>query len=265
MLLQWHMRPTTVDGGRAAVGCMMHAAGNGGPFPLVLIDAHMPETDGFALVERIQHIPELAGATIMMLSSVNLSGEAARCRTLGVAAYVAKPIRQSELLDAMLVALGNTTCAAPRTAIQPPLEPSVRRLHILLAEDNLVNQRLAARMLEKRGHAVAVANNGREALAALAQEHFDVVLMDVQMPEMDGIEATAAIREFEKTTGGHVPIIAVTAHALKGDEQRCLAAGMDRYLAKPVRARDLLAVIEELTQIPAADLDAPTRRHVDAA
>ena len=194
------MRPTTVDGGVAALGCMMHAAAAGTPFPLVLIDAHMPEMDGFELAERIKHTPELAGATIMMLSSADLTGEAARCREVGVAAFLTKPIRQSELLDAILLALGGVTRGdqPPPVSPQSP-EPAPRRLHVLLAEDNAVNQRLAVRLLEKRGHTVTVANNGREALAALERDGFDLVLMDVQMPEMDGFEATAAIREREQS------------------------------------------------------------------
>ncbi len=244
MLTHWQMRPTTVDGGGAALGCMMHAVAAGTPFPLVLIDAHMPEMNGFELADRIKHTPELAGATIMMLSSVDLTGEAARCRELGVAAFLTKPIRQSELLDAVLLALGSVTRAESRAAARPEATaPSSRRLHVLLAEDNAVNQRLAVRILEKRGHTVVVADNGREALAAFEREPFDLVLMDVQMPEMGGFEATAEIRRRETR---HTPIVAMTAHAMQGDRERCLAAGMDAYVSKPIDAKSLFEVIESL-------------------
>ncbi|MBI4517748.1 MAG: PAS domain S-box protein [Deltaproteobacteria bacterium] len=244
MLTHWQMRPTTVDGGVAALGCMMHAVATGRPFPLVLIDAHMPEMDGFELADRIKRTPELAGATIMMLSSADLTGEAARCRELGMAAFLTKPIRQSELLDAILLALGSVTLASPGALLSsesPP--PAARSLRFLLAEDNAVNQKLVVRLLEKRGHHVEVANNGKEALAAVELDAFDLVLMDVQMPELDGFEATAAIREREQTTGRHVPIVAMTAHAMKGDEERCLQAGMDGYISKPIQVEKLVAVL----------------------
>jgi PAS domain S-box-containing protein len=247
MLTYWQMRPTTVDGGQAALGCLMHAAASGTPFPLVLIDAHMPEMDGFTLAERIRHTPELAGVSIMMLSSADLQGEAARCRELGVTAYLIKPIRQSELLDVILTALGSVTPATDRSAVsRQPTDTSPRPFRILVVEDNAVNQKLVSRLLEKRGHTVMVVGNGREALAALEKEPFDVVLMDVQMPEMDGFEATAAILEQEKVTGAHVPIIAMTAHAMRGDEERCLQAGMDGYVAKPIQPQNLFALIESL-------------------
>ncbi len=245
MLVRWEMRPTTAASGAAALGCMVRAAAAGTPFPLVIIDAHMPEMDGFELAARIKRAPELARATIMMVSSADLTGEAARCRKLGVASFLTKPIRQSELLDAILLALGSAASAEPQPTVSAaPTEPSHRCLRVLLAEDNTVNQRLAARLLEKQGHAVTAVSNGREALAACEKEVFDVILMDVQMPEMDGFEATAAIREAERTTGAHVPIIAMTAHALKGDEERCLAAGMDGYIAKPIQAKALVAAIQ---------------------
>ena len=244
---------------------MMHAVAAATPYPLVLVDVHMPEMDGFELAARIKRAPELAGATIMMLSSADLAGEAARCRELGVAAFLTKPIRQSELLNAILLALGGVTLGDQRRPVtsQSP-EHAPRRLHVLLAEDNAVNQRLAVRLLEKRGHTVAVARNGREALAAFANDTFDVVLMDVQMPEMDGLEATAAIREREKTTGYHIPIIAMTAHALKGDEERCLQAGMDGYISKPIRREALLEMIDRLVaEPPATNMDSP-QQHAHA-
>ncbi|MBI1818035.1 MAG: response regulator [Deltaproteobacteria bacterium] len=252
LLTHWQMRPTTVDSGAAALGCMMHAVANGAPFPLVLVDVHMPEMDGFELAERIKHTPALASATIMMLSSADLMGEAARCRELGVAAFLTKPLRQSELLDAMLLALGSVTQLAPPTGHHlPPPDATTRTLRVLLAEDNAVNQKLAQRLLEKRGHTVRVASNGQEALAAFAAEAFDLILMDVQMPEIDGLEATAAIRARERVSGTHTPIIALTANAMKGDEERCLVAGMDGYVSKPLQPAKLYEAIERLVPAPA--------------
>jgi two-component system, sensor histidine kinase and response regulator len=207
--------------------------------------------DGFTLAERIKGDPPLAGATIMMLTSAGQRGDAARCRELGVAAYLSKPIRQAELHTAMLSLLGRK---------QPTSEPSglvtrhslregrsfAAARRVLVAEDNVVNQQLARRLLEKRGHQVVVAQNGREALEALGRHSFDLILMDVQMPEMDGFEATATIREREKISGSHLPIIAMTANAMKGDRERCMAAGMDAYVSKPVDSRELFEAIEKL-------------------
>ncbi|MBI3670340.1 MAG: PAS domain S-box protein [Acidobacteria bacterium] len=257
MLTNWRMAPELAEGARAALEAMERARSAGRPFPLILLDAQMPEMDGFALAEQIQRNPGLAGATIMMLTSDHRDGDAARCLKLGIAACLTKPITQSELFDAILLALGNRSQAlqlAQPTAVTP-LGPAGRALRILLAEDNSVNRRLAVRLLEKRGHSVVVVNNGREALEALERagfSEFEVVLMDVQMPEMDGMEATAAIRTREKAHGAHVPIIAMTAHAMKGDREKCLEAGMDGYVSKPIRAVDLFAAIEEHVPDPAA-------------
>jgi two-component system sensor histidine kinase/response regulator len=185
--------------------------------------------------------------TIMMLTSAGHLGDAARCRELGISAYLMKPIRQTELLDAICKVLNRV----PKTQISAlvtrhSLQEDKHHARVLLAEDNAVNQTLAVRVLEKRGYWVKVAGNGRAALEAFEKEQFDVVLMDIQMPGMDGFEATAAIREKEKLTGGHVPIIAMTAHALKGDQERCLAAGMDGYVSKPIRTSELFSTIESL-------------------
>ena len=203
----------------------------------------MPNMDGFALIERIRQKPELATATIMMLTSAGHQGDAVRCQALGVAAYLLKPIRQSELREAIARVLGaqGLDGAIPlitRFSLHDALEPAAV-LRVLLAEDNPVNRQLAVRLLEKRGHHVVVATNGREALEALEKESFDLVFMDVQMPEMDGMEATAVIRENEKGRDCHQTIIALTAHAMKGDRERCLAAGMDGYLSKPIRREEL--------------------------
>jgi CheY-like chemotaxis protein/HPt (histidine-containing phosphotransfer) domain-containing protein len=217
-------------------------------FPLILLDAQMPDMDGFAVAEAIKRNPDWRSATVMMLSSAGLRGDAMRCRELGIAAYLTKPVRQSELLEAILTALGTrVTGSRPDSLVtRHSLRENREHLTILLAEDNAVNQLLALRLLEKQGHIVTTAANGRHALDALEKQSFDVILMDVQMPEMDGLEATRAIREQEKSTGRHIPIVAVTAHAMKGDEERCLAAGMDYYLSKPLRTQDLLKVLEKI-------------------
>jgi PAS domain S-box-containing protein len=237
MLTNWRLRPTTADSAAEALDLLQQAAAAGEPFALVLLDAMMPELDGFALAEQIKQRPDLAGSVLLMLSSAGRPEDAARCRRLGITVYLTKPVKQSELLDAILTARHEATTGEARVPAVPA--PAARRLRVLLAEDNVVNQRLAVRLLEKAGHAVTVAANGREAVAALDREAFDVVLMDVQMPEMGGFEATAVIREREKASGRHVPIVAMTAHAMKGDRERCLLAGMDDYVSKPVRAQEL--------------------------
>jgi CheY-like chemotaxis protein/HPt (histidine-containing phosphotransfer) domain-containing protein len=250
VLGNWQMRPTAVDGGRRALEVLEEAAGRGEPYPLVLLDAHMPDLDGFALVEEIRRRPQLARAAILMLSSADPQGDAVRCRELGVARYLVKPIKQSALRGAILEALG----VRPERA-EPPgrtdFGTASRPLHILLAEDNATNQQLAVRLLERWGHTVRLADNGKAALAQLREGPFDLVLMDVQMPEMDGFEATAHIRAAEAAgqgfplAGRRLPIIAMTAHALKGDRERCLQAGCDGYVSKPVQARTLLEAIEQ--------------------
>jgi CheY-like chemotaxis protein len=207
------------------------------------MDMHMPQMDGFELIERIRQSPGSSAATIMMLTSAGHRGDAARCKELGVAAYLMKPIRQSELREAIARVLGARVQqgAIPlitRYALHDAREPGTS-LRILLAEDNPVNQRLASRLLEKRGHSVVVAGNGRGALEALEKEYFDLVFMDVQMPVMDGFEATAAIRKKEGDSGIHLPVVALTAHAMKGDREKCLAGGMDGYLTKPIQPQEL--------------------------
>jgi CheY-like chemotaxis protein len=249
------MKPALAESARNAMSSLEKALGAGVPFPLVLVDANMPEVDGFALVEQIRRNPGLKGAIIMMLTSASQSGDAARCRELGVAAHLTKPIGQSELLEAILHAVGGKLQAAvpaSRPGAHDPLREPPRGLRILLAEDNHVNQILAARLLEKRGHHVEVASDGREALEKLKTADFDLVLMDVQMPVMGGFEAAAAVREMEKGTGKHIPIVALTAHAVKGDRERCLAAGMDGYVGKPIHPEELFEQIEAL--IPSVPL-----------
>ncbi len=222
----------------------------------------MPEMDGFALVDRIQRAREPVGPTLMMLSSANRREDAARCRDLGVASYLTKPVRQLTLFDAILTALESATGldqpASPGPADHAAVgQADARPLRLLLAEDNAVNQRLAVSLLERRGHSVVVAGNGREALAALDDGPYDAVLMDVQMPELDGLEATAAIRarEREEGAGEHLPIIAMTAHAMKGDRERCLAAGMDAYVSKPLRPGELYDVLDRIATAGGAGRD----------
>jgi two-component system sensor histidine kinase/response regulator len=250
MLERWKMRPAQAANAAEALQRLEAAKQAGSPFDLVLIDVQMPEVDGFALVEQFGKQTNLGDFAVMMLTSAGQPGDAARCRELGVAAYLTKPIAQEELLPAILAVFEERKprMAAPHLVTRHTIRERGRHLRILLAEDNAINQLLAVRMLEKQGCTVALANNGKEALSALEREKFDVVLMDVQMPEMDGFEATAAIREREKgTSGPHQIVIAMTAHAIAGDRERCLKAGMDGYVSKPFRLAELLKEIEVLT------------------
>ena len=250
MLKRWEMKSTLVDGGEHALAELAAARAAGDPYGLILTDMHMPVMDGFAFVEHVRQHPELSAATIMMLTSAGHRGDAARCKELGVSAYLLKPIRQAELREAIARVLGarqhsTTTPLVTRYSLQDERDPA-SSLHVLLAEDNAVNQLLARRLLEKRGHRVVNVENGRLALDALARDHFDLILMDVQMPEMDGFEAAAAIRKIEAASGNgeHCLIIALTAHAMKGDREKCLAAGMDGYLSKPINQQELDALLE---------------------
>jgi CheY-like chemotaxis protein len=237
-----------VGGGLAALAELKRAAAAGDPFPLVLLDAVMPDLDGFAVAQDIKHDPALASATIMMLTSADRGGELARCRELGIAAYLRKPIKQSELLNAVLTAMGGLAADAETTPARSEVpRPAARPgLRILVVEDNEFNQELAVNLLRKWGHAAVLAGNGKAALAAWESEPFDLILMDVQMPDMDGFAVTGAIRAKERALKTHVPIIALTAHAMKGDRERCLAAGMDAYASKPIRAAELSEVISQL-------------------
>jgi len=245
MLTHWQMKPALAESGPVALEALLQAARSGEPFPLVLIDVQMPGMDGYTLAERIRQHPEIAGATLLVLTSSSQTGESTRRQELGINACLSKPIKQADLWKAIMQVLGMPLSADARMERLPERAlQEMRRLRVLLAEDNLVNQKLAVRLLERRGHQVVVANNGREALDRLQRQPFDVVLMDVQMPEMDGFEATTAIRREEEKTGRHIPIIAMTAYAMKGDRERCLAVGMDRYISKPVRAKELFESIE---------------------
>jgi two-component system, sensor histidine kinase and response regulator len=254
LLKNWGLRPTTADSGVRALSLLAQARQSGEPYPILLIDAGMPGMDGFELVGRIRELERQPGAAIMMLSSLGKSTEAERCRELGMAACLTKPIGQDALLDAILLALGKEPATADKLPAQlpNPAPENRRRLNILLAEDNRINQVTAVGILKKHGHTVLVAANGRaavDAVAAQAADPFDLILMDVQMPQMDGYQATALIREEEKQSGGHLPIIALTAHAMKGDREKCLLAGMDGYVTKPLNARELLASIDEVLNL----------------
>jgi CheY-like chemotaxis protein len=246
MVIQWGMRPTLAEGAPSALRALEQAAVSDQPFKLILVDVCMPEIDGFTLCGEIRARFGMAETTIMMLSSAAQKQHASRCRELGVSAYLTKPVATKQLKSSLLCALGEAPQKHP-PAERPGSHPCAgneRALRILLAEDNAVNQKVAVSLLRKHGHSVVVANNGLEALSALDEEQFDVVLMDIQMPEMDGLEATAAIRDKERSTGLHIPVIAMTAHALKGDRERCLSGGMDDYITKPIKVKDLLCAID---------------------
>jgi CheY-like chemotaxis protein len=246
------MLPQAVEGGAEALAALDRASQAGKAFRLVVSDVHMPEMDGFELFERI-HAHHLDVPFILMTSGAH-PGDVARCRKIGVAAHLIKPVKQSLLMNAIANSLSGPSVAAEeqKQAGRSRGEADVARaLRVLLAEDNPVNQKFAIRAIEKAGHSVVVANNGREAVDAWQGEAFDVVLMDVQMPEMDGFEATSTIRKLEReqAASAHTPIIAMTANAMKGDKQRCLEAGMDGYVSKPVKRQTLFAEIERVLEI----------------
>jgi two-component system sensor histidine kinase/response regulator len=246
-LLHWRMRPVVVDGGPDAFVALQRSVQENDPFRLVLLDVNMPDMDGFEVALRIKEQSRFASATILMLTSSNQTSEASRSRKIGVAAYLVKPVLQRELFEAILRSLRLADFDPSHDAARPPVQPvaaPTRAFDILLAEDNPVNQMVAMRMLKRMGHRVAVAANGQEVLDQLDSHLFDLVLMDVQMPVMGGFEATAQIRQREQRTGRHLPIVAMTAHAMKGDRERCLEAGMDDYLAKPIDQATLKAMLE---------------------
>ena len=255
LLRRWGMEPALFEGADVALAALHEAHRAGTPYPLVLTDCHMPDVDGFALAERIKQDPPLKNTKIIMLTSAGLRGDAALCQRLGVEAYLTKPVWQSGLREALWRVLRHDpSCEAPLVTqhslreermdkASSPLRAEQVPLRILVADDNAVNQRLAQRLLEKHGHHVVLAVNGKEVLDWIEREPVVMVLMDVQMPEMDGYAATRAVRAREVAGGKHLPIIAMTARALKGDRELCLAAGMDGYIAKPIRAEELLTAI----------------------
>jgi signal transduction histidine kinase/DNA-binding response OmpR family regulator len=251
ILENWQADPTAVETGAEAISALQDGQRSGISYPLILIDAHMPGMDGFAVIEEIQRNPRWSSATIMMLSSAGQMGDAGRCRELGVSAYLTKPVQRTELLEAILASLATRPIkqSIPVSAARHSRLEATRRLSILLVEDNAVNRALAVRLFEQCGHSVTVALNRKEALATLDRQTFDLIFMDVQMPDMDGLEATRAIRENEKGSGTHVPIIAMTAHAMAGDEERFRRAGMDEYVSKPVKSEELTALLKRYASV----------------
>ena len=258
LLRRWNAQPVLCGGGREALLTLCQAKQQKRPFSVVLLDARLPEGDGFAVAQRIKNDPGLAKGTIMLVSGAIQGADLAQCQEVGAAAYLAKPVLAQELLEALLHA--SDTLQTPAATVPDGTLPpkAARKLRILLVEDNEINRTLVTRLLTKKGHNVVVVRNGREAMAAV--EHgswgaFDLILMDVQMPDMDGFETTAAIRAHELSTRGHVPIVAVTAHAMKGDRERCLAAGMDHYLSKPIVVQKLLDLLREYEALPARAME----------
>lgn len=246
ILSNWTMHPVLAADAEQALHLLKQQAELKQPFPVILLDAQMPNLNGFELAETIKANPALDGATIMMLSASDLDDDIARCRHIGIEHFLHKPVKQSELFDAIATATGSAAIDRPSTSDKHSgaLQSNTRVLHVLIAEDNLINQRLASDILLERGHTFMIANNGIEALALYDQHAFDVILMDGQMPEMDGYQAAREIRRREQGSDRHIRIIAVTAHAMKEDRALCLAAGMDDYVTKPIDADHLIARIE---------------------
>jgi signal transduction histidine kinase/CheY-like chemotaxis protein len=242
-LTRWNMRPVTAHGGAAAIEALRTASGAGRPFGLVILDANMPQVDGFTVAEWITAEGNAPRVPVMMLISPSQWAEAGRSRELGVSAYLTKPLDQGSLLGQICRVLQGGSERTPAMSSVP--HAAITPANILLAEDNVVNQRVAAGLLQRRGHQVTVVSDGREAADAVLRESFDLVLMDLQMPAMGGIDATALIREREAVSGAHVRIIAMTAHAMSSDRERCLAAGMDGYLSKPIDQALLFKVVEQ--------------------
>jgi signal transduction histidine kinase/DNA-binding response OmpR family regulator len=248
----WGMRPEAAESGAMALAALETAQQKGDPVRVVLIDGNMPAMDGFELAEKIQsrkkQNPGVAETTVLMLTSGGRPGEAVRCKELGVLAYLLKPVLKADLQVAILSALSQRPgeISSPALVTRHTLRESARKLRILVAEDNPVNQAVIIRVLQKMGHTVGLAQTGKEALAMASAEKFDLVFMDVQMPEMDGLAATAAIRQREQKSGTHLPIFAMTAHAMKGDRERCLESGMDGYITKPVRFSDIEQTLANL-------------------
>ena len=258
MARDWGMDATVADSASKALQAIGEVSGTDLMYRLIIVDARMPGTDGFELVEQIKKKFSSSVPMLMMLTSADQSRDVRRCRELGVRAYILKPVRKSELLAACLAVLGDATkrlSSESASATRPIAGPTGTR--ILLVEDNPVNQRVAARMMESQGHFVRIAGDGGEALSILSQEEFDLIFMDIQMPGIDGLNATRTIRDRERQTGGHVPIVAMTAHAMRGDEERCIEAGMDGYLSKPVSGKAIAQAIQKFARIPNADAPTP--------
>jgi PAS domain S-box-containing protein len=244
-LRTWNMTPDVAGGATEALACLERALRDRRPYTAVLIDAHLPRTDGFELAKIIRRRPELAATAIVMLTPGGRPGDSARCRELGAAGLI-KPVGEAELIETLAHVVANPPGGArkPAPVVCEPLAKTQKPLRVLVVDDNVVNCRVAVRLLEKRGHLAECVASGKDALAAISQTRFDLILMDVQMPEMDGFETTRAIRSLERSTGSHVPIVAMTALAMESDRERCAAAGMDGYLPKPVGLKELVAAID---------------------
>ena len=256
LLKQWHMAALSVEDGKTALQVLKRAAAAGEPYELVLLDAMMPEMDGFMVAQQLKNMPELAGCTLMMLSSAGHMNETSRLQELGISLYLTKPVSQSDLMAAIQSVLGTRPQPAPSNISSGKIVPAAQSIHVLLAEDTPENRLLAVKLLEKRGHTVVQVTTGREAVAAFQQEPFDVILMDIQMPDMDGMAATHEIRRLEETLSlGHIPIVAMTAHAIKGDREKCLEAGMDDYVSKPLDISEFFRVMEKAAQGKTGDSD----------
>jgi two-component system sensor histidine kinase/response regulator len=251
MLLNCDMQPIVFTSGREALAALARAAKDGQPIPFLLANANLEELDGYNLAREVKLNPETAQTRVLLFTSEGQAGDAARCRELKVSAYLTLPVDQTTLTEALATAMdeGAADPNRPALATRHSLREGSKNLRILLAEDNTVNQILADRLIRRRGHSLVIVNNGREALEILEREEFDLILMDVQMPEMSGLEATTAIRDKEKGTGSHIPIIALTAFAMKDDRERCLEAGMDDYVTKPIEQAALFEAMERLTGI----------------
>jgi signal transduction histidine kinase/DNA-binding response OmpR family regulator/HPt (histidine-containing phosphotransfer) domain-containing protein len=247
LLTNWGMRSTAAASGREALDAFRHASASGHPFRLVLLDVMMPEMDGFETAEHLSDSADFNQATVILLSSAGRSEDNRRAASLGIARCLTKPVTQSQLFNAISQSLGTAVAISrPFDSIQTDRPADFTSRRILLAEDGVVNQKVATELLTKRGHQVTLAVNGQEALAALDKQPFDLILMDVQMPVMDGFATTAAIRKREAGSQRHMPIIAMTAHAMAGDRERCFKAGMDAYVAKPFRPHELFRAVEEI-------------------
>jgi|GEM_PF-1322445 len=246
MVLRWHMKPTLVGNGEEALAELEKAEADGRSFPLLLLDQHMPEMDGFALTRKIRQSYHPEEVKVIMLASAGRAASRAEDRVLGIAAFLTKPLKEADLLKT----IGRIFSAGPETGFveERELQPAVsrRKLRLLLVEDNPPTQKLMQRLLERRGHAVMVANDGREAVTISEKQNFDAILMDVQMPGLDGFQATSLIRRRETANGKHTPIIAMTAHAMQGDKERCIAMGMDNYISKPINPGEVFAAIEQV-------------------
>ena len=257
----WGMRPCAAESGAIALAALDTAQQKGDSFRLLLIDGNMPVMDGFELAEKIKKRTVDAGqaqATVLMLTSGGKPGEASRCKQLGISAYLLKPVLKADLMAAILKALSqrqSQASASPALVTRHTLRDAVHKLRILVAEDNAVNQAVIIRVLQKMGHLPVLAQTGKEAVALATAEKFDIAFMDVQMPEMDGLAATAAIRKSETVSRTHLPIFAMTAHAMSGDRDRCLQAGMDGYITKPVRFSDIEQTLSGLTNTPKPQLE----------